>query len=239
MKPLSSLLLVSLCIGVAAPVAARPRVPAAAWPGVGDVLLNLTVNAPLATVPVVPLPTWMGVPDSPVPVATAMWCADLTLLRLSAEFRRWDGGEDATSAAPSGTGGGISVYTKTVDVPDTCDTLYVTISATGDGHNGAQHLLTCLIDGVFCNPGNAFDAFPGWIALQKHGPGVPPVDDFHDNNVNYQWCAQVTPGSRVTVNIRLAKGDGFAGGGTVYLQQEHFYIDASQTSGGCVAGSTD
>ena len=66
MKSLSSLLLVSLCIGVAAPAAARPRVPATAWPGVGDVLLNLAVDAPLATVPVVPLATWLGVEDSPV-----------------------------------------------------------------------------------------------------------------------------------------------------------------------------
>src|SRR5207244_8461074 len=65
MKSLSRLLLVSLSIGVAAPVAARPRVPATAWPGVGDVLLNLAVDAPLATVPVVPLATWLGVEDSP------------------------------------------------------------------------------------------------------------------------------------------------------------------------------
>ena len=53
MKALSSLLLVSLCVGAVAPVAASPRVPVAAWPGVGDVLLNLTVDAPLATVPVI------------------------------------------------------------------------------------------------------------------------------------------------------------------------------------------
>src|SRR5207249_1160482 len=136
MKSLSRLLVVSLCIGVAAPAAARPRVPATAWPGVGDVLLNLAVDAPLATVPVVPLATWLGVEDSPVAVPAAMWCADLTLLRLSAEFRRWDGNEDETTLAPPG----ISVYTKTVDVPDTCDTLYVTVSATGDAHNGSQIL---------------------------------------------------------------------------------------------------
>ena len=236
MKTLKSLLLVSLCIGVVAPAAARPRVPVAAWPGVGDVLLNLTVDAPLATVPVVPLATWLGVEDSPVPVPVTMWCADLTLLRLSAEFRRWDGFEDQTALAPPG----ISVYTKTVDVPDTCDTLYVTISATGDAHGGSQILLTCLVDGAFCNPGAGDGGNPpvpaGWISLQRHGP----VDDFHDNNVNYQWCKQVTPGSQVTVQIRLARGDGVAvGDNRVFLQQEHFYIDASQTSGGCVAGSTD
>jgi len=83
--------------------------------------------------------------------------------------------------------------------------------------------------------GGAFGAVHGWIALQRHGV----LDDFHDNNVNYQWCKQVTPGSTVTVQIRLARGDGNLGTGQVFLQQEHFYIDASQTFGGCVAGSTD
>ena len=45
MKALSSLLLVSLGIGVAAPAAARPPVRVAAWPGVSDVLLNVRVPA--------------------------------------------------------------------------------------------------------------------------------------------------------------------------------------------------
>ena len=50
MKSLSSLLLVSLTIGVATPLVARPRVPVAAWPGVSDVLLNVNVAAPAAEV---------------------------------------------------------------------------------------------------------------------------------------------------------------------------------------------
>ena len=231
-----NLFLVLSNVGLAAPLAARPRVPVAAWPGVADVLLNLTVNAPLATVPVVPLPTWMGVNDSPVPVPVTMWCGDLALVRLSAEFRKWDGGEDATAEPPAGTSGGIPIYTKTVDVPDTCDTLYVTIAATGDvTTGGGQISLTCLVDGAFCNPGDADFGVAGWIALQKH-PATEPFQA--DNNVNYQWCVQVIPSTQVTVQIRLAKGDGLATG-SVFLQQEHFYIDASQTSGGCVEGSTD
>jgi hypothetical protein len=56
MKSLSSLLLVSLSIGVAAPVAARPRVPVGAWPGVSDVLLNIAVAAPVAAWS--PVATW-------------------------------------------------------------------------------------------------------------------------------------------------------------------------------------
>jgi len=48
MKSLSSLLLASLTIAVAAPAAVRPRVPVAAWPGVSDVLLGVRVAAPVA-----------------------------------------------------------------------------------------------------------------------------------------------------------------------------------------------
>src|SRR2546427_2524903 len=53
MKTLSSLLLVSLTIRVAAPLAAAPRRAVAAWPGIGgvsDVLLNVKVAAPVAAV---------------------------------------------------------------------------------------------------------------------------------------------------------------------------------------------
>ncbi len=51
METLSSLLLVSLSIGVAAPVAASPGVPVAGLPGVSDVLLNIAVTAPAAVSP--------------------------------------------------------------------------------------------------------------------------------------------------------------------------------------------
>jgi len=234
MSRLKTALPLLLCIGVAAPAAAHARALTPTWPGVTDVLLNLNMAAPVATVPAIPLPTWLGFTGAPVsiPARQGMWCGDLTLLRLSAEFRKWDGTEDFTNLAPPG----ISVYTKTVDVPDTCDTLYVTVAATGDAHGGSQILLTCLVDGAFCNPGAAAGGgVPnGWISLQRHGA----ADDFHDNNVNYQWCTQVTPGSTVTVQVRLAKGDGLPLT-NVFLQQEHFFIDASQTFGGCVPGSTD
>ena len=58
MKTLSSLLLVSLSIGVAAPVAASPRVPVAGVPGVSDVLRNIAVAAPVAAWPGVSVATW-------------------------------------------------------------------------------------------------------------------------------------------------------------------------------------
>src|SRR2546425_9964373 len=64
MKSLSSLLLVSLSIAVAAPATARPRAPVAAWPGVSDVLLNLAVAAPVAAAPVAAWPNDSEQPGS-------------------------------------------------------------------------------------------------------------------------------------------------------------------------------
>src|SRR2546427_8773517 len=46
-----NLFLVLFNVGLAAPLAARPRVPVAAWPGVSDVLLNVAVAAPVAAWP--------------------------------------------------------------------------------------------------------------------------------------------------------------------------------------------
>src|SRR2546427_3261670 len=45
MCSLRNTLLLLLSVGVAAPAAARPRGPAAVWPGVSDVLLNVRVPA--------------------------------------------------------------------------------------------------------------------------------------------------------------------------------------------------
>src|SRR5437899_4705833 len=50
MKAVNSFL-VLFSVGLAAPLAARPRVPVAAWPGVSDVLLNVAVAAPVAAWP--------------------------------------------------------------------------------------------------------------------------------------------------------------------------------------------
>jgi hypothetical protein len=62
MKSLSSLLLMSLTFGAAAPVAASPRRPVAAWPGVSDVLLNVAVAAPVAAASVA---AWLNDSEQP------------------------------------------------------------------------------------------------------------------------------------------------------------------------------
>jgi|SRR6267143_609089 len=130
---------------------------------------------------------------------------------------------------------GISVYNKLLDVPDGSDTLYVTISAVGDGHLQNATWLTCKVDFVFCNPGAGFATkTPGWIAVQRHGF----LDDFHDNSVYYTWCTAITPGTHA-VEIRMASSADDPTDG-VFLETEHFYVDASYTGGGCVeAGPVD
>src|SRR5437667_232481 len=131
--------------------------------------------------------TWLGLADPSVAVSTerAMWCSDFALLRLTAEFSNFDGTEIATAQ----TVPGIQIYHKMVEVPDGCDTLYVTISATADESFDAMWL-TCKVDFVFCNPGPTFETrTPGWLAIQNI-PG-----NFEDNSIYYTWCTAITPGT--------------------------------------------
>src|SRR6267378_7416438 len=126
MKPLSSLLLVSLSIGVAAPVAARPRVPVAGWPGVSDVLLNVAAPAPVAAWPGF-LAAWPGLAPwatnhshfvgmgTPSKAATS-GCYEQSIQRLVAEFAYF--GEPDEAATNDFTG----IYAKrNFDVPEGCN----------------------------------------------------------------------------------------------------------------------
>jgi len=184
------------------------------------------------------------------------------LIRKSAEFRNFDGTESVTTLAalaspPAAPGsGGASVYTKIITAGIGENILYVTISATGDTHNGAAAQFSCNVDGVACNPGppGAAIAPPGWITLNKL-PNSPTTTncnnggggggDCHDNSITYQWCAvlpaaSVAVGGPHTVNVRMASSDPSGTGTTdaVFIESAHFYIDA--TKGGsptCTAGS--
>src|SRR5258708_15740763 len=94
--------------------------------------------------------------------------------RLSAQFKNFDVSETTTpSAVP-----GINAYTKTVLVPSTDNTLYVTISAVGDTHKGNAGWFSCNLDGdptlvptaSYSNPGSggAAGAPAGWLSFEKH-----------------------------------------------------------------------
>jgi len=201
-------------------------------------------------------------------------CASLdtwagVLERLSAEFRNFDfpGSESSTivGVAPlPGTAAGddgVVVYTKTLFVPPGLSTLFVTISATGDTHGGAALLLSCRLDGAFCNPGptGASAVPPGWIALQKHfnydttytpapndplaglapaGDGGGGRGDMHDNSLYYTWCTEIPPSTAGVhrVEIRMATS---SAGSQVFFENAHFYIDAAKLRPGsdCVQGA--
>ncbi|TLY24510.1 MAG: hypothetical protein E6K64_06535 [Nitrospirae bacterium] len=159
------------------------------------------------------------------PSEVAAWnCDGYNLLRLSAEFREFDGNEAFTDVtAPPGS----NLYHKIINVPDGCDTLYVTISAVADTDFETALWLTCKVDGSFCNPGSTFATdTPGWISVQVQNQ----VGREEDNGFYYTWCTQITPGTHF-VEIRFASG---TSGNSVYVEAEHYYIDASNTVGGCV-----
>lgn len=163
--------------------------------------------------------------------------------RLAADFAFF-GSECFTTAgvpAVNPETGGVACYQKTVFVPFFANTLYVTLSTTGDTHDGAASCFTCLLDGAFCNAGalgaaSCAPGFPqpvGWINLLK----LPETDganncndggggtaDCHDNSIHYTWCTRVKPGVH-TVQIRMATAQP---GSTVFMETAHFYVDASR-----------
>jgi hypothetical protein len=160
------------------------------------------------------------------------------MVRLSAQHKYWvTNGEVNTDSGPPG----VRFYEKTVFVPSSINTLYITLSATGDGHGGNAHQFLCQVDAAPCNAGSTFSATQAnWIALQRHNPainvfanfdgqffiGTLPADDFHDNNINYTWCAQVTPGTSHTVKLWMAT-DEFNGSQDVFLEGAHVFIDGN------------
>ena len=97
-------------------------------------LLNVAGPAPEAAWPGVPVAAWPALKHSHfvgmgTPLKTAAWgCSDSNLQRLVAEFAYFDNDETETTAGVPG----LPIYQKIVDVPDGCDTLYVSFSGTGD-----------------------------------------------------------------------------------------------------------
>lgn len=153
------------------------------------------------------------------------------IFRLTADFRHFDATEtssDFYSSPPSdGGNGGHLLFQKTLVVPEDTNTVYVTLSATADTHNGAALWLSCVMDGVACNPGLVHSALvevpccftrSGWVPVQKHlnwegfpdkpilGDGGGGGGDVHDNVVHYTWCIARgrTDAAPTTIQVRIA-----------------------------------
>jgi len=161
--------------------------------------------------------------------------AQQTLLnRLAADFLYFDGSEAVTAAPPPG----ISLYTKSVFVPASPvdnNTIYVTISTTGDTPTGGtSHLFSCTVDGQFCNAGTAHSLsgppfpgpFPGWVNLQHE-----PANQM-DNSIHYTWCMKTSPGTH-TVQVRMASS---VPPNSVAIETAHFYIESNKIALGATTG---
>jgi hypothetical protein len=165
------------------------------------------------------------------------------LRRLAAQFDYF-GAEAVTSlgvdpAAPEA--GGSAVYRVTVTVPAGENVVYLTMSTTGDTHNGIASCFSALIDGRFFNPGTqgsaecgqAGEKVPGWVNLIKLPLDDNAADncndggggsaDCHDNNIHYEWCTRVAPGVH-TLQIRMAATPA---GSDVFIEEAHFYVDTN------------
>jgi len=179
--------------------------------------------------------------------------AQQPIFRLSADYQ-WtpvSPSSFSTTATdgPAATGGTVT-YSKILFTP--YPVLYVTFAGTGTTHDGAALRMACTVDSgagpVPCQSGGGpLDAASGWITLQKmpasiedttnctfgpfQGDGFGGTGNCHHNNINYVWCAVVTPGVK-TIEIKLASDTG----GAVYYGRSHILIDGTKntTAGLCV-----
>lgn len=169
------------------------------------------------------------------------------LRRHVAEYRF--GGEQAavnTAVAFPGLPDGDLIYSKNVTFPPDTGTVFITLSTTGDAHDGVAHWFSARINGRPCNLGNEGAGFApsGWIPLQKHFDYDPPVTyttngasglsggdggggtgDMHDNGIYYTWCCidNFDPGGINRVEIKMATS--FAGT-PVFVERSHYYVDS-------------
>ena len=177
------------------------------------------------------------------------------LIRLAAEFDYF--GEAGVSngvstvIAPDGTAagaGGRPIYRKRVSVPGTTNTLYVTLSATGQTQDDTAACFTANLLDVGAGTSVPFNAGqtgancngpqPGWVALLKQPCAVVAgaEGNCQDNSISYQWCTAVAPGVH-DVEIRMATG---VAGKEVFIESAHFYVDAASlpAASRCVKAAT-
>lgn len=168
------------------------------------------------------------------------------LHRLAANFDFFGPGEEAFTSIdadnPDPLNGGLAIYNQSVSVPLGHNVLFISLSTTGDTHEGAASCFTAKVDGAFANPGGQGAArcadagatpVPGWVTLQKMtvptrgsdncDDGVGGAGDCHDNNINYTWCAPTKRGKH-DVEIRMATD---IQGENVFIEQAHFNVDSA------------
>jgi hypothetical protein len=160
--------------------------------------------------------------------------------------------EIATNLPPApGGNGGLVIYNKNFFTANDINTIYVTISATGDDHNGARLQLACLFDNNPCDPDsheNAGHAPKGWFTALRHknynsnylgadfgGDGGGGAGDLHDNVVHYTWCTPFKgPAGTHNVQIKLASSPGTGEAPTpfdfVFLEAVYVYVDGSRVA---------
>jgi hypothetical protein len=171
------------------------------------------------------------------------------LRRYAANFTAY-GFELFTTAPPLPNGqGGLTIYNKNFFVADDINTLYVSISGTGDVHGGARLQLSCLVDGQPCNPGagNPSGGAPtGWFTAKRFanynnyfagfygGDGGGGAGDVHDNSIHKTWCTPFeTNAGTHNVQIAMASNtspDVGSTGNLVFMEAIDFTIDGARVA---------
>ena len=111
-------------------------------------------------------PRWMILPAAAALLVFFTLCPTLAagpLTRHVAEFNFGPEQIGVHAAAPNG-GGGDLIYNKTLTLPPNAQTLFVTISTTGDTHDGDAAWFTASVNQVVCNPGDSGAGFGDRLA---------------------------------------------------------------------------
>ncbi len=143
--------------------------------------------------------------------------------------------------------GGVVIYNKSVHVPEDINVLFITIGGTGTTHQGARLLISCIIDGVACNPNKIESGTPdGWVPVQRHknyndnfsittlfpGDGAGGAGDMVANGFYYTWCVKIKDHDDGKVhNIKLKLGSMFVetqSDPRVEIEALHFFIDGAK-----------
>lgn len=166
-------------------------------------------------------------------VGSSVAYAQGTLTRLRAD-RLSHGDEIATASEVPG----LTFYNEVFLLGKGRRTIFITFTASGDTHDGAQLLMRGEIDGRACTgkPG-ASAAAPGWQALSKLpdsgsncNDGGGGGGDCHDNSIVYTCCRNIrtlAPGPH-TVTLKMARGSSPHPAGTVFFENAHVYIDSTR-----------
>jgi hypothetical protein len=143
-------------------------------------------------------------------------------LLAARQLEAFGGGIISSTVAPgTNGGGGTLIFEERVFKPSGRNLLIITFSGTGWVHQQGVTKLSCLVDGVACDPRG-----DGWTRVQNFDTTAPGTEggDWHANNINQTWCKLDSTAAGVR-NVKLRLGvQGGNTGRTAFVERVKVYV---------------